>query len=210
RCLPLMGGYLTNSGVVDLKRLQFMVIELGKQEDDIFLRRYRNEQRRAPQPLPAPKRRKVKANKVIDVYHLPHLPIGMPLLPVKGFDSHLRAKSNQEVVANRQELRIANINAAQLLKAELCTTSTANINITINNSNSSLQMDYENSEISVKQDTVASSDETLSTSLTLPSKRKKDEIYDDIITTIEGDVKDDDDNLPSTSKDEDEDHVDSI
>ncbi|CAG8766771.1 1944_t:CDS:2, partial [Funneliformis caledonium] len=68
RCLPLMGGYLTNSGVVDLKRLQYMVTELGKQEDDIFLRRYRNEQRRAPQPLPAPKRRKVKANKVIDVY----------------------------------------------------------------------------------------------------------------------------------------------
>ncbi|CAG8761811.1 8370_t:CDS:2, partial [Funneliformis caledonium] len=134
----------------------------------------------------------------------------MPLLPVKGFDSHLRAKSNQEVVANRQDLRIANINAAQLLKAELCTTSTANINITINNSNSSLQMDYESSEISVKQDTVASSDEALSTSLTLPSKRKKDEIYDEIITTIEGDVKDDDDNLPSTSKDEDEDHVDSI
>ncbi|CAG8740586.1 12794_t:CDS:2, partial [Funneliformis mosseae] len=198
RCLPLMGGYLTNSGVVDLKRLQYMVTELGKQEDDIFLRRYRNEQRRAPQPLPAPKRRKVKANKVIDkykiifnsltneyaTYSLPHLPIGMPLLPVKGFDSHLRAKSNQEVVANRQELRIANINAAQLLKAELSssdtTTSTANINITIDkNSNSSLQMDYGSSEVSVKQDIVASSDEALSTSLT-------------------------------TSKDEDEDHADSI
>ncbi|CAI2178488.1 15228_t:CDS:10 [Funneliformis geosporum] len=255
RCLPLMGGYLTNSGVVDLKRLQYLVTELGKQEDDIFLRRYRNEQRRTPQPPPAPKRRKVKANKVIDVYQsfespqneidksqnisfdfiinnvavlynftsltnkynthiLPHLPIGMPLLPVKGFDSHLRAKTNQEVVANRQELRIANINAAQLLKAELSSsdtaTSTTNINIKIDNSNSSLQMDCGSSEVSIKQDTVARSDETLLTSLTLPSKRKKDEIDDEIPTTIEGDVKDDDDNLSSTSKDKDEGHGDSI
>ncbi|CAG8458405.1 9126_t:CDS:10, partial [Racocetra fulgida] len=48
-----------------------------------------------------------------------HLPVGMPLLTVKGLDSQIRARTNQEVVANRQALRMANLSAAQLLKAEL-------------------------------------------------------------------------------------------
>jgi len=144
---------------------------------------------------------------------LPHLPIGMPLHPVKGFDSHLRAKSNQEIVANRQDLRIANINAAQLLKAELSSSGTAVSTDTsiYKNLNSSHQ--YEISEVSnssIKQNTVIDSDKVLSTSVKLASKRKVDEIEEEIPTTTEeGDVKDDDNDLPSVPNKED-DRIDSI
>src|ERR1043166_2833684 len=111
--------------------------------------------------------------------NLPHLPVGMPLHPVKGFDPQLRAKSNREIVTNRQDLRIANINAAQLLKAELnsptrdlqpsvTTASTANINTVAIN-----QTDSDVSEISsIKQDTEDSNDE-------IKPKRKADELDDD-------------------------------
>ncbi|GBC03146.1 hypothetical protein RclHR1_00050054 [Rhizophagus clarus] len=214
RCLPLTSGYLTNSGNVDLNRLQYLVTELGKQEDDIFIRRHKNEQRRAPPPPPPPqKRRKTKANNG-GVYQslessqteidnlqtssnneasLPHLPIGMPLLPVKGFDSQLRAKSNQEVVNNRQELRIANINAAQSLKAELnssgVSVSTANSDIEINKN---LNSDISVSE-TIKQDT----DEKV----TLATKRKADKLDNEINSEGDDDVNDVDEDSPSVSKD---------
>jgi hypothetical protein len=134
---------------------------------------------------------------------LPHLPIGMPLLPVKGFDSQLRAKSNQEVVTNRQELRIANINAAQSLKAELNSSSapvsTANIDIQINKN---VDSDISVSE-TIKQDT---GDKVM-----LATKRKADKLDDEIPITSErdDDVNDDDDDSPSVSKDS-EDVVDPI
>jgi hypothetical protein len=140
----------------------------------------------------------------------------MPLHPVKGFDSQLRAKSNQEVVTNRQDLRLANINAAQLLKSELnsstsdlqssmATVLTANIN-----TNSSLQTDSDVSKISsllTKQDTENSSDEINPTSFTLPLKRKANELDDEIPITIEDDIKGNDDSL-SIAKEKDKDDVD--
>ncbi|CAG8818072.1 37022_t:CDS:2, partial [Racocetra persica] len=106
---------------VDLKRMQYLVTELGKMEDEIFIRRHRDHQRRASQP--APKRRRINdkysPTGVYPASGLDHLPVGMPLLPVKGLDPQIRARTNQEVVANRQALRMANLSAAQLLKAEL-------------------------------------------------------------------------------------------
>jgi len=210
---------------MDLKRLQYLVTELGKQEDDIFIRRHRNEQRRAPPPLPPPpKRRKTKPNKVIDVYQslesqnevvnlqtlnnecatssLPHLPIGMPLHPVKGFDSQLRAKSNQEVVTNRQELRIANINAAQSLKAELNSSSVpVSTDIRINKN--------VNSDISVSETIIQDTGDKVM----LSTKRKADKLDDEIPITSEGNDDDgdddDDDGSLSVSKIS-EDVVDSI
>ncbi|CAG8697068.1 5581_t:CDS:2, partial [Dentiscutata heterogama] len=121
RCLPLMQGYLTNCGNANLKRMQYLVTELGKMEDEIFIRRHRDQQRRTSQP--APKRRRINdkysPTGVYPASGLDHLPVGMPLLPVKGLDSQVRARTNQDVVVNRQALRMANLNAAQLLKAEL-------------------------------------------------------------------------------------------
>jgi hypothetical protein len=137
---------------------------------------------------------------------LPHLPVGMPLHPVKGFDSQLRAKSNREIVTNRQDLRIANINAAQLLKAELnsptqdlqssvTAISTTNINTVINEN--SLQADSDVSEISSLSITENSNE--------IKQKRKADELDDEIPITIEDGIKDD---VLSITKDKDE--VDSI
>jgi 5'-3' exoribonuclease 2 len=37
--MPMMGGYMTNNGNVDLKRVQVLVTELGKAEDNIFQER---------------------------------------------------------------------------------------------------------------------------------------------------------------------------
>ncbi|CAG8586736.1 6270_t:CDS:10, partial [Diversispora eburnea] len=45
RCLPLMGGYITDNGNVNLKRLQYLVTELGKMEDEVFIRRHEFENR---------------------------------------------------------------------------------------------------------------------------------------------------------------------
>ncbi|RHZ47101.1 hypothetical protein Glove_593g22 [Diversispora epigaea] len=45
RCLPLMGGYITDNGNVNLKRLQYLVTELGKMEDETFIRRHEFENR---------------------------------------------------------------------------------------------------------------------------------------------------------------------
>ena len=44
--LPLMGGYLTKDGHVDLERAQFILDGLAKQEDAIFRRRRQTEERR--------------------------------------------------------------------------------------------------------------------------------------------------------------------
>ncbi|CAG8745833.1 17899_t:CDS:10, partial [Gigaspora rosea] len=117
RCLPLM----------HLKRMQYLVTELGKMEDEIFIRRHRDQQRRTSQP--ASKRRRINDKYSPTGAHpvsgLDHLPVGMPLLPVKGLDSQVRARTNQEVVTNRQALRMANLSAAQLLKAELTVTNSS-------------------------------------------------------------------------------------
>ncbi|KAG0223511.1 5'-3' exoribonuclease 2 [Actinomortierella wolfii] len=44
--LPLMGGFLTENGDVNLKRAQLMLTELGKKEDSIFQERREKEERR--------------------------------------------------------------------------------------------------------------------------------------------------------------------
>lgn len=54
--LPLMGGYVTKDGHVDLKRTQFILDGLAKQEDAIFRRRRSTEERREANA----KRRKVE------------------------------------------------------------------------------------------------------------------------------------------------------
>lgn len=44
--LPLMGGYLTKDGIVDLERAQYVLDGLSKQEDAIFRRRRQTEEKR--------------------------------------------------------------------------------------------------------------------------------------------------------------------
>jgi len=46
--LPIVGGYLTKDGEVDLKRVQYILTGLAKQEDEIFRRRKECDDRREP------------------------------------------------------------------------------------------------------------------------------------------------------------------
>jgi 5'-3' exoribonuclease 2 len=39
QCLPVMGGFLTSKGEVDLAKAQFLMTELGKMEDQVFMDR---------------------------------------------------------------------------------------------------------------------------------------------------------------------------
>lgn len=132
--MPMIGGYMTHNGEVDLKRVQVLVTELGKREDEIFTERKRSkfcytlyvcdsnhnniiaEERRAQ----GAKRRRLendrraRETKMFD----PNGPNfgDMTAAPVNNPNAVM---SNRDVVANRAELRMANINAAAALKAEL-------------------------------------------------------------------------------------------
>ncbi|KAI8979769.1 XRN 5'-3' exonuclease N-terminus-domain-containing protein [Mycotypha africana] len=114
--MPLMGGYMTNNGDVDLKKVQILVHELGKMEDQIFTQRKQTEERRAQ----GAKRRKLeneRRTREQQVYDASRPDFGaMTAAPVSNPNAGM---SNMDVVANRAEIRMANINAAQALKAEL-------------------------------------------------------------------------------------------
>ncbi|KAI7892621.1 XRN 5'-3' exonuclease N-terminus-domain-containing protein [Mucor mucedo] len=114
--MPMIGGYMTHNGDVDLKRVQVLVTELGKMEDEIFSERKRTEEKRAQ----GAKRRRLendrraRETKTFD----PRGPNfgDMTAAPVNDPNAVM---SNRDVVANRAAIRIANINAAAALKAEL-------------------------------------------------------------------------------------------
>ncbi|KAI9273038.1 XRN 5'-3' exonuclease N-terminus-domain-containing protein, partial [Phascolomyces articulosus] len=115
QCLPMMGGYMTNNGDVDLKRVQVLVSELGKMEDEIFQERRNKEERRARNA----KRRKLEREMQQDGYR--NVPQGidfgaMTAMPVNQFKSGI---SNSAVVSNRSALRTENQSAAAALRAEL-------------------------------------------------------------------------------------------
>ncbi|KAJ6516158.1 XRN 5'-3' exonuclease N-terminus-domain-containing protein [Mycena sanguinolenta] len=144
--LPRMGGYLTNHGDIVLERAQIILEGLAQREDDIFRRRREAEDRQdqnakrrkleekkdirpssslalttaptAPTPPsgppvhhPLPPRPDFAANADSMGFGAPasHVPIAAQAL----------AGSNRDVVANRRAIRMANLSAAEMLKAEL-------------------------------------------------------------------------------------------
>lgn len=127
--LPLMGGYMTRNGDVDLKRAQFLMTELGKKEDNIFQERREKEERR----MKNNKRRKVedeeraqyaaqlggaKLSQAVPNWN-------MPAVAVKGLSQKADAKEeiaalNKKIMEDKVKNRtINNQTAAALLKAEL-------------------------------------------------------------------------------------------
>ncbi|KAI8985950.1 XRN 5'-3' exonuclease N-terminus-domain-containing protein [Pilobolus umbonatus] len=120
--LPLMGGYMTHNGDVDLKRVQVLVAELGKIEDNIFMERRQSEERRAR----GAKRRKLENERKdmeTKMYNAEVPNFGeMTAAPVNDPNAVM---SNSEIVANRAQLRMANISAAAALKAQLTGASVA-------------------------------------------------------------------------------------
>ncbi|KAI9496125.1 XRN 5'-3' exonuclease N-terminus-domain-containing protein [Zychaea mexicana] len=116
QCLPMMGGYMTNNGDVDLKRVQVLVSELGKSEDEIFNERRAKEERRTRNA----KRRKLE-REMNQQGGQRNVPTGMDFgamtaMPVNQYNSGV---SNSAVVSNRSALRTQNQSAAAALRAEL-------------------------------------------------------------------------------------------
>lgn len=113
--MPMIGGYMTHNGEVDLKRVQVLVTELGKMEDEIFSERKKTEERRSQ----GAKRRRLENDRRARETKMfnPNGPnfAEMTAAPVHDPNSGM---SNKDIVANRAELRLANINAAAALKAE--------------------------------------------------------------------------------------------
>ncbi|KAJ7068010.1 exoribonuclease 2, partial [Mycena amicta] len=147
--LPKMGGYLTNHGHMVLERAQIILEGLAQREDDIFRRRREAETRQDEnakrRKLEADSRKRVKPSSSLSLTALPTAPtpVRHPLPPRPNFAANADAMgfgalspaqtaaqnapiaaqalagSNHDVVANRRAIRMANMSAAEMLKAEL-------------------------------------------------------------------------------------------
>ncbi|KAJ3548100.1 hypothetical protein NM688_g5335 [Phlebia brevispora] len=136
--LPRMGGYITNNGQLELSRAQIILEGLAKRESEIFRRRREAEERQDANA----KRRKIgNGDKPgqSDVptpssqSSLPPRPAGNAKADSIGLGGPKTAEtemmaptavqalagSNRDVVANRRFIRMANMSAAEVLKAEL-------------------------------------------------------------------------------------------
>ena len=143
--IPLMGGYVTKDGHVDLERAQYILDGLAKQEDAIFRRRRQTEERRDANA----KRRKLEeqnrsnsqnntvqrgrrgspdysspSNGTIRRAKPPSIaPVDMPLfVPGKGILTKEERAVTHDMVVNRgavQKANAANKSAAAALKSQL-------------------------------------------------------------------------------------------
>ncbi|ESK93704.1 5 -3 exoribonuclease 2 [Moniliophthora roreri MCA 2997] len=133
--LSRMGGYLTNHGRLELARVQIILEGLAKREDDIFKRRREAEERQEQNA----KRRKLEKDGTVEsisagapsrsssnhdfAAKADSIGLGAPATEesIKHLPSAQQALagSNHDVVANRRAIRMANMSAAEVLKAEL-------------------------------------------------------------------------------------------
>lgn len=138
QCLPVMGGFLTAKGEVDLSRAQYLVTELGKMEDQVFMDRKMSEWERflssalsihafinmtvsseEERRAKGAKRRKLENDRrKIEQEQYEKLPTFGDNTAVPVHDPNA-GMSNHDVVANRAALRMANQSAAAALKAQL-------------------------------------------------------------------------------------------
>lgn len=144
--LPIMGGYLTKDGHVDLARAQIILQGLAKQEDAIFRRRRQTEERRQANAKrrkeqeqerdrnrngqPQPK----KSRKSLDMAP-PAEEMGL-MVPGKGHLSRAERELTHAMVVNRGAIykaNMANKSAAAALKSQLASgTESQSISVTAN------------------------------------------------------------------------------
>ncbi|KAL4075753.1 exoribonuclease 2 [Scleroderma citrinum] len=143
--LARMGGYLTNHGKLVLERAQIILEGLAKREDEIFRKRQegkstcRSEKRQDSET----KRRRIDASNGSDIRNATgpsaalgltntandfaakadSIGLGAPQTNQSRLNAPAAAQalagSNRDVVANRAAIRLANMSAAEMLKAEL-------------------------------------------------------------------------------------------
>ena len=154
RNLPLMGGYVTNHGDVNLSRAQLMLNGLAESEDEIFRKRRETEERQNANA----KRRKIEQQRRESGYYRrenSYYKSDRAPLPsdrnmdldkesskndnndanVGGVDyvpqlfkpnESIDKKSNDELIENRHKIRLANLSAADSLKSELNSSTNSN------------------------------------------------------------------------------------
>lgn len=164
RCLPMMRGYMTCDGEVNLSKVEIFVNQLGKQEDMIFRKKRDQEVRR----LENDKRRKFEReqkkqqNNFNDNQMLPptsknrtgdRAPINpledMPLFTASGESVGNTHMSNSDIVKNRNNITMANMankSAAQSLKAQLLNGDKPTENTTPDDSDSVVDTETEDAE----------------------------------------------------------------
>ncbi|TIA70881.1 hypothetical protein E3P92_02895 [Wallemia ichthyophaga] len=129
RCLPLMGGYLTKHGDVNLKRAQMIMDGLSSSEDEIFRRRKETEDR---QDRNAKRRKMEQQKRDVELSNRGSQSTRAPLPSDRNMDTSTDSssiggveyksvdiKSNNDLIANRHKMRMANMNAADMLKAQM-------------------------------------------------------------------------------------------
>ncbi|KAI5283578.1 5'-3' exoribonuclease 2, partial [Ascosphaera aggregata] len=133
--IPIMGGYLTNDGHIDLAKAQLILEGLAKQENGIFKRRRKNEERRAENN----KRRQEERERRDKEHQIKRVkattsdePIGVADIPLfatsKGPLSRQERELTQALVASRGALYKAdqeNKSAAAVIKAQLAAKASA-------------------------------------------------------------------------------------
>ncbi|KAJ9250865.1 hypothetical protein DTO195F2_8018 [Paecilomyces variotii] len=139
--IPVMGGYLTKDGQVDLKKAQLILQGLAKQEDAIFRRRrqteerrHRNQQRRKEEERMRDDERARKRRRSSPTYDSPTgksrkngpdagPPADLPLItPGRGHLSKENRELTHSMVVNRGAIykaNVANKSAAAVLKSQL-------------------------------------------------------------------------------------------
>ena len=133
--LPKMGGYLTKHGKVELKNAQIILKGIGRQEDEIFRRRRETEERQDANA----KRRKIedheRQRREMGVDSFKHGEqdyvqprASLPSRPANGETAEelkkqaiaaLESGKSEDIVSNQRAIRMANLSAAEKLKAEM-------------------------------------------------------------------------------------------
>ncbi|EJF62888.1 5'-3' exoribonuclease 2 [Dichomitus squalens LYAD-421 SS1] len=145
--LPRMGGYITNHGQLELSRAQIILEGLARREDEIFRRRREAEERQDQNAKRRKIEKETGSNGAsagpspsLNLTVAPVAPGSLPPRPdfaakadsiglggPKNADTDTHtptaslalAGSNRDVVANRAAIRLANMSAAEMLKAEM-------------------------------------------------------------------------------------------
>ncbi|KAF5561388.1 5' 3' exoribonuclease 2 [Fusarium phyllophilum] len=127
--LPVMGGYVTKDGHIDLERAQVILSGLAKQEDGIFKRRKEQEDRREANF----KRRKLqnensgRGGRQGGPAHPKKInglenPANVLLQPITSFSGPNEQRLTHDMIVNRSsapDANVANKSAASVLKAQL-------------------------------------------------------------------------------------------
>ncbi|KAH9927111.1 exoribonuclease 2, partial [Epithele typhae] len=144
--LSRMGGYITNHGQLEMSRAQIILEALASREDDIFRKRREGEERQ-DQNAKRRKIEKDMASKKstgpsasLNLTAAPTAPSGLPSRPdfaakadsiglggpktaeatsYASIAAQAMGGSNRDVVANRAAIRLANLSAAETLKAQM-------------------------------------------------------------------------------------------